>query len=363
MSSLREAVFDHTVARRILGTALAVLVAGLGWVGIQFANRNPGAYEVTALLRDAAGAGLGPGSDVKLRGVRIGSVVDLTLTGEADALATLELQPEPDVPRAVQPVVTAKTLLGEKQVELRIDGALTPPFLQAGDRIEVPRGGEPVELGAVIASLEQVFADIEERRLAALINAFGSFNDADARVVQRNIDIAEELADFGERTASEQVDRLAAFADVMEALADRGDDITRMNRSLPDAVGIFADREDDILAAADALSRFAVGFAEFLEEEEGTIAELMDLSDVIGASVDPRIDEFGRMLFGIYRYSLVFAQHGGSLNDGTEHAWFKAFMGEEGTFNQICEGLPPALEEAAPGCTPDRGGDGSGGGS
>ncbi|MDX1621813.1 MAG: MlaD family protein [Nitriliruptorales bacterium] len=357
---LRAALFDHTVSRRVLGTALAILVVALGRVGIDLANRNPGAYEVTVLLRDAAGAGLGAGSDVKLRGVRIGSVVDLTLTDEADALATLELLPEPAVPAAVEPVVTAKTLLGEKQVELRIDGPLQPPFLQAGDRIAVAEGGEPVELGAVIAALEEVFSDIDERRLAALIEAFGSFTEADAQVVRRNIEIGEQLSDFGRRTAGEQVERLAAFADLMESLSDRGDDLNRMNRSLPFAVGTFADHEAEILASADVLSSFAVGFAEFLEEEEPTIARLFDLSDAIGASIDPRVDEIGRMVYGIYRYALVFGQHGGSLDDGTEHAWFKAFIGEEGTFNQICEGLPAELEQAAPGCTPDDIDDGSG---
>lgn len=351
-------LFEDTVSRRVLGTALAILVVALGWVGIDLANANPGAYEVTVLLRDAAGAGLGQGSDVKLRGVRIGSVTGLELTEDAEAVATLELDPDPRVPRDVAPVVTAKTLLGEKQIELIVDGSLEPPFLEAGDHLAVAEGDEPTELGAVIASLEEVFADIDERRLGALVATFGSFTDEDAQLVRRNIEVSEELARFMGRTAAEQVERLATFADVMEALSDRGDDLTRMNRALPEAVGIFPDRQDDILASAAALSRFAVGFAEFLEEERSTIRRLFQLSDVIGASIDPRIHEFGRMIHGIYRYSLVFGQHGGSLDDGTEHAWFRAFLGEEGTFNRICEDLPPALEQAAPGCEPEEGGGG-----
>lgn len=361
MAGARAALVDSVVARRIVGTALALLVVGLARVGIDLANRNADAYEVELVLGEAAGAGLGPGSDVKLRGIRIGRVVDLALTEDARAVATLELLPDPPVPVSARPVVTAKTLLGEKQVELLVSGPLEPPYLAAGDRIVVAAGDEPTELGAVIASLQDVFADLDERRLAALIEAFGSFTDADARVLRRNIDAGAELSEFAARTADDQLARLDAFADVIEALADRGDDITRMNRAVPGALGILSDRQGDILAATDALSSFAVGLAEFLEVEEPTIHRLFALSDIIGAAIDPRIGELGLMVHGIYRYSLVFGQHGGSLDDGTEHAWFKAFIGEEGTFNQICEGLPPELEEAAPGCTPDDVDDGGGG--
>ncbi|MBW3620236.1 MAG: MCE family protein [Actinobacteria bacterium] len=340
---------DTTLVRRVVGTALAVLLVGGGRLVAEHVTTVPGAYEVEVQLGEAAGSGLGAGSHVKLRGVRIGRVVALQLR-DGLPVATLELEPEPAVPTDVRPVVTAKTLLGEKQIELRPDGPLVAPFLRDGDHLAVADGTAPTEVDAVVAELDRLLSDLDADRLAALVAALGGLDEDDAATLGRNLDAVEELAAFGARTAGDQVARVAALADVVEAVADRADDLDRVAAALPDAVGVVADREADLAAAAVALDRFSVGLAELLEHERPRIRRLFGLSDTIGAVIDPRMAEIGRMIHGIYRYALVFGQHGGSLDDGSEHAWFRAFIGEEGSIARLCQGLPPELREVAPGC-------------
>lgn len=342
-------MIDSVLVRRILGTAMVLLLVGLGRVAFDAATSRPG-YDVRVRLSDA-GAGLGPGSDVKLRGIRIGQVTSLRLE-DAVAVATLRLEPRPPVPVDVEPVVTAKTLLGEKQVELRTDGPLDPPYLEAGARLTAPRG--PTELESVLASIDELFGDLDPDRLAVLVDALGSFDESDAEVVRRNVDAGRELAAFAAETADAQLERMRDLAAVLEAMPAA--EITRLNEALPEAVGVLPDRQDDLRRGAEALSQLAVGFAELLEVEEPTIDRLFDVGDVIGASLDPRIPEIGRFLFGLYRYSLVFGQHGGSLTDGSEYAHFRAFLGDEGRFGEFCASLPPELESAAPGCAVDGGG-------
>lgn len=352
-------MIEPTLTRRILGASLAILLVGGGRLIADRATSVPGAYEVDVVLGASAGSGLGPGSDVKLRGVRIGRVIELVLEG-GTAVATLELEAEPSVPADVRPVVTAKTLLGEKQVELRHDGPLTGPFLADGDRVTVADGAEPTEVDVVVAELDRLFAELDPDRLAVLVEALGSFDRSDAETLGQGLDATRELAAFGARTGPAQIARLRELADVVETFADRAVDLDRISAALPDAVGVLADREADVAAAARALADFSTGLAELLEHEEARIDRLFRLSDTIGAVIDPRIPEIGRTVYGIYRYALVFGQHGGSLDDGTEHAWFRAFIGEEGSIERLCEGLPPELRDAAPGCArPPGDGEGS----
>ncbi len=123
-------MLQTAVGRRIVGFTSALLLTALTLLAFRVVTApSPGSYEVEALL-GRAGAGLGPGSDVKVRGAVVGEVVDLRYV-EGRAVATLLMEPEPRLPAELDLVVTAKTLLGEKQVELSFadDRFGQPPFL------------------------------------------------------------------------------------------------------------------------------------------------------------------------------------------------------------------------------------------
>ena len=345
---------DRALARRIVGTAFVLLlVAGVRLL-FHFSHRVPGAYSVEVVL-GRAGAGMTPGNDVKVRGVVVGHV---TKVGYADgnAFVKVQLDPEPKLPADVKPVVTAKTLLGEKQIELRTSGPLGPPYLQAGTTLHVASGDQPTEVGALVSQLATTLGAIDPNQLATVIDAFGSFDRSDAKTVQRNIEAGRKLAAFGARTANAQLDRMSSLADIFGTLAGVTGDLARLDRTLPTWVTVLPDRQKDVEATLDALGSFAQGFAQYLQTDEPLIDALLTTGDQIGAAIDPRMDEIGRMIYGIYRYSLVFGQHGGSLNDGTEFAFFRAFLGDEGSIKQICDGLPPQFRAVAPGCVNDTGG-------
>lgn len=341
---------SHAV-RRLAGAAAVILLLALSKLLFAEISSDEGTFRVTAVLGDA-GSGLQEGGDVKMRGVPVGEVVDLSFV-DGQARATLQIEERYRVPRDVGIVVTAKTFLGPKQVELLPDGPLEPPLLAADDVLRVDPEDRPVEVQEVLAELDELFADIPAGDLATLVDALGAFDDRDAEVVGRNIEQGAELADFGARTADDQIARLSALADVVDSLARTVDDFNRLNRTLPRWVSLLPDRQADVRSALDSLSAFSLTTAGFLEVERPTIRRLLVTGDAIGGVVEPRVEEIGRLVFGIYRYARSFGEHGGSLNDGTEHAWFRAHIGEEGEIERFCEELPPELEQVAPGCVQD----------
>jgi ABC-type transporter Mla subunit MlaD len=308
---------DPVVVRRIVGTASVVLLVALLTLALDVRFTTAGAYEVEAEL-GRAGTGLRNGSDVKLRGVNVGRVSEVRIDDRGEVTAILELHPEPRLPDDVVPVVTPKMI--------------------------------PVEPVAVIDQLGRLVRDVDDHKLAAFIDALAAFDHDDADLFAEGIDTGAELAAFLSRTAPDQIDRMGDAARAMDALADASGELTRLAEALPEGVAPLVDNREALRATVDSVGPFAATFGEFLRIEEETFGQLLAVGDEIGAIVDPRMHEIGSMIHGIYRYSLMFGQHGGHLDDGGEFALFRAFIGEEGQFLLLCEQLPPELAEVAPGC-------------
>ncbi len=342
---------DPVVVRRIVGTASAVLLLAVSALALDARFTTPGAYEVTAEL-GRAGSGLRAGSDVKVRGVRVGRVAEVRIADDGAAAATLELEPEPRLPDDVVPVVTPKTFLGEKQVELRTGRELGAPFLEAGDVLAAPAQLQPIEPVAVVDEVGTLLRDLDEAKLAAFVDALAAFDLDDAERFGEGIDAGAELAEFLARTAPEQTERLGDAALALDALADASGDLTRLARQLPDGAAPIVDNRQALGDTIDSVEPFAATVGEFLEVEEEAVGALLAVGDRIGEVLDPRLHEVGSMVHGIYRYALMFGQAGGQLDDGSVFANFRAFLGEEGEFLLLCETLPAELAAVAPGCRP-----------
>lgn len=328
---------DPTLVRRITGTAAAVLILALGYLGLE-ARYSPDAdaYEVEAILGNA-GSGLKQGNDVKVRGVRIGEVAGLRYE-DGTAIATLRFDPEPRLPAPdqLEMRVTAKTLLGEKQIEISFpDGAFgSGPTLEPGDTLVAAR--QPTELSAVLDELSPFLDAIDSQDLADIIDAFAE-QQGTAETVVENLELGRELARFGDRTAEANLRNLRRLTDIADDLTPVVDDMTRLNTALPESTRVLREEQVRIAQSLDTLSRFSVGFAELLETEEPTISTLLKSGDVIGAMLERRQTEIGDLVFGLYSYVSNFP-HGIQLDDGTEAAGFRIFIDlehEEGEGDEL----------------------------
>lgn len=346
---------ERAIHRRILGTASAVLVLALFYLGIDLAAAPPaGSYTIEAELGHA-GSGLTSGTDVKVRGVRIGRVESIRYE-DATAFATLRLDGEPRLPapQDIELVVTAKTLLGEKQVEIDFPDERfgQAPFLERDDVVVAAR--QPTEVQDVLAELEPFLEAIDPQDLAAIVDALGA-QEGEGEAIAENIELSSELAAFGARRAEDQLERFRDLADIFAALATTTDDFNRFNAELERWATLLPDRQPAVRANLEALSSFAVGFAEFLEVEEATIDVVMRTGQAVGLVFDRQMEHLGEIVFGLYRYGFKLGRHGGDLNDGTEFGFFRIFLDGSELERQICEGIGP-LAELVPACAELQGG-------
>ncbi|MGH3440798.1 MAG: MlaD family protein, partial [Nitriliruptorales bacterium] len=179
------------VVRRLLGTlAILLFVAGGKVLFDAVAAPPSGSIEVVAHL-GRAGQGLDAGSDVKVRGVQVGTVKEVTLDDRANAVATLVIHPVHRLPKDVEALVVAKTLLGEKQIVLRPRGESLSegPALADGDVLGVAGGGQPTEVQELVAALVPILDEIGPFDLAAIVDTFGSLDRQDAETAAENIEL------------------------------------------------------------------------------------------------------------------------------------------------------------------------------
>lgn len=317
------------LARRFAGTAAGILVIGLIVLLFQF-RYSPAAstYEFQAELGDA-GSGLIQGSDVKARGVRIGEVGGLSFE---DGLATATIRLNGDVqlpqPDDLELRVTAKTLLGEKQVEISFpdDQFGEPPFLEPGDRVVASR--QPTELNEVLDTLEPFLDAIDAEQLATIIDTLAE-QEGEAEVTAENLELTSELTRFGARTADQTLDNLDDFADIAAALRPTLDeDLDRIRAALPESTRILREQPEEIDEALVALSGFSVEFAELLEVEEDRLNTFLETSDPIGAMLEENRTDISGLIDGIADYTRLLGGAAGFLDDDTTFAYFRLFVTE-----------------------------------
>ncbi len=119
----------------------AVLAAALGFLGWSLGGGKltgpADHYALTASFRSVEG--IRPGSDVRMAGVKVGTITDLTLNPEtffADAVVSVDARLKLPVDSAI--LISSEGLLGGNFVELVPGGA--EEILAPGDEIEDTQG-------------------------------------------------------------------------------------------------------------------------------------------------------------------------------------------------------------------------------
>lgn len=161
-----------TVRRRLLG--LALLMTIVLFLGLTVATYKKAFSSTVDVQLKAASTGnqLQPDSDVKVRGVIVGSVRNIQATGNG-ALMTLALDPQKakEIPANVSARLLPKTLFGERFVSLEMPKKASSAKIAAGDTIEQDHTKSSIELEKVLSDMMPVLQAVHPQDLASTLNA------------------------------------------------------------------------------------------------------------------------------------------------------------------------------------------------
>lgn len=166
---------EHPERLPLFGLAFVVLLfamivlAVLSYAGV-FVNSR----DVTLYL-ERSGNQLGVGAQVKLNGVVVGTVKELSVSG-TDAKVTLALDPGYThlIPKNVKARVLPKTLIGQDYVDLVPPAVPSTATIAAGDVIARDRSRTAVELETALNSLLTTLDKVPPQKLAVTLNALSS---------------------------------------------------------------------------------------------------------------------------------------------------------------------------------------------
>lgn len=346
---------------RRLGIVLAGLVAvGAVGTGMYYSVRAvygafDDAYYITVDL-DNAGQQLQRGSDVRIKGVEIGEVADIRLV-DGRARVEMKIETRYKVPKDAQAVVSLKTPLGAKYVDLQFPVGASGPFLADGDSIQTGHVGP--ELEDLLDDGVRVFDAIPPDDLATVITELSDAARGHGDDIARGLRANSELGELFATTLEPQLQGLDDFNTIFGALESKGVDLNRLAQAINEGAPVYASAkaQGNLRRALEALLPFSDNLADLLVYNNKALDRMYEEGDKVLATIAARPGGLHDFIHGAYRYVYKLGQafpEEFMFADGSGGAGFVNFIGGNNQAEeqrQICAAFPRDLVDLVPVCS------------
>ncbi|RRO12994.1 MCE family protein [Saccharopolyspora rhizosphaerae] len=287
------------VKRRLMGLALLMSMVLFVVLCLAFYNKAFTSSSDVVLKAASTGNQILPDSDVKVRGMIVGRVVEVKSDGGGAELH-LALQPEmaEKIPANVSAQLLPRTLFGERYVALELPDKPVSKTLAAGGVIEQDRTRAGLELETVLADTMPVLQAVNPDDLAATLNALdqalsGRGEQVGDTLVQLNTyldglnpaipDLRDNLrelvgvAQTYEQAAPDIISALDNFSTTARTLVDQKQNLQKMTGQLTTSSGdlttFLNNNGQNMIQLADAqrptldvLAKYSPSYPCFLNE-------------------------------------------------------------------------------------------------
>jgi phospholipid/cholesterol/gamma-HCH transport system substrate-binding protein len=268
---------SRTVAK--FGSFAVIMVLLTGLLIVVFGQYRGGASnDYTAVFKDASS--LRAGDTVRVSGIRIGTVKDVSLTPAKDVVVTFDADRSVVLTSGTTAAVRYLNLVGDRYLELA-DGPGETRLMPPGAEIPVERTSPALDLDLLLGGLKPVIQGLNPQDVNALSASL-------IQIMQGQGGTVESL-----------FSRTASFTN---ALADNGDVIQRLIDNLNTAMATLAKDGDRFSAAIDGLERLVTGLSQDREPigtaidslSNGT-ASLVDLLSEARPPLAETVDQLSRL--------------------------------------------------------------------
>jgi phospholipid/cholesterol/gamma-HCH transport system substrate-binding protein len=263
-----------TGPRTVLAVLLVLLVAVTAWA---FWPSTPMRHVTAYFDRTVA---LYPGSDVKVLGVKVGSVDSIDPEGDR-VKVEMSYESRYDIPADAKAVIISPAIVGDRYVQLT-PAYVSGPALADGAVLGLDRTAAPVELDAIYQSLDELSVALGPNGA----NKKGALNDLLA-VAAKNLDgngatLHQSLHDVGllTETLSDNKDELFSTVDQLDRfvgmLARNDSSVRGFNRDLSNVSAVLADERHDLSRALDNLGTALGAVSDFVDDNGRLLANNID---------------------------------------------------------------------------------------
>jgi phospholipid/cholesterol/gamma-HCH transport system substrate-binding protein len=226
-------VITRTVKTQLLAFA-TVTAVGVSYVGAEYTGLVDGlldrGYTVRADFADSGG--IFSGAEVTYRGVPVGRVGDLRLTGSEGVSVALEIEDgAPRIPADTLAVVANRSAVGEQYVDLqpRRSGG---PYLLDGSAIPREDTRVPLPVTDMVVSLDRLVTSVGKKDLRITVDELGEAFSGTGPHLSRLVDSGNALVESASESLPETISLIEDSRKVLKTQADQGSSIKSFSRDL-----------------------------------------------------------------------------------------------------------------------------------
>ncbi|MDT0468981.1 MlaD family protein [Streptomyces gibsoniae] len=225
-------MITRTVRAQLLAfatvTALGVSYVGARYTGLVDDLLHRG-YTVRADFAESGG--VFPGAEVTYRGVPVGRVGDLQLTGSGVSVALKIEDGAPRIPADTLAVVADRSAVGEQYVDLqpRRSGG---PYLMDGSPIPRSRTRTPLPVTDLVLSLDRLVNSVGKDDLRVTVDELGRAFAGTGPNLSRLVDSGNALVESASESLPQTISLIEESRTVLKTQADQGSAIKSFSRDL-----------------------------------------------------------------------------------------------------------------------------------
>lgn len=261
--------------RRLVGVVFLLLLSMLVWLSIAVYDKRFTSVAMVTLHTSSVGNEMHMNADVKLRGVVVGEVRQISADGTG---ARLRLAIQPDMVRRLPANVSAQmlptTLFGQRFVSLILPAQPVPQRLTDGSVISQDRSTNAIELEQVLESMQDLLTAVQPEKLSAMLTAIAqALEGRGEQLGQTLVEIEAYLEKFNKNLPAMNRD-IRQLAQVAQDYATATPDILQALRDFTVNTQTIVNQKDNLDALYATLTGAAQDFDEFLRGNRGNIIRL-----------------------------------------------------------------------------------------
>ena len=297
-----------------IGLVLIVLVIA---VGLQTEELWSMATSIRHQALFAEAGGLTPGNDVKVSGVKVGTVSDVALS-HGKALVTFSVDSKVHLGSSTTAHIRTGTVLGARMLTLEPAGSAT---LHATDIIPLYRTSSPYSLTDAVSDFTSNTAGTDTGSLNQSLDTLSDTIDRLGPQLGPTFDGLTRLSQTLSSRNESLRKLLTNAADVTGILSQRSQQVNTLLLNANDLLGVLNQRRYaivNLLANTAALSQQLSGL---VADNEKELAPTLEKLNSVTALLQKNSDNIAKALAGLAKYQVT---QGESVNNGF---YYNAFVG------------------------------------
>ncbi len=261
--SLHGPLAERPTFLRLFGTGLILVCLFFGWLTWAFFSKSFTEYDDVRLTGAKSGLALPERADVKLRGMIVGVVRDVTVEDDR-VVMTLGMDPEliDRVPRDVRAEIIPKTLFGEKYISL-VPTSGTSEHLRAGDTIT--DAVVPVEFEKFFNDVYPLLKAVPPEKIAYTLTALANSLEGRGDSLGQTLEESNEYLKKFNPENKQAIEDIIALGEVSSTYAREMDTFGELLRNSAELSDTVTDKEDELADFFTEGDRFAKVLHDFLD--------------------------------------------------------------------------------------------------